>query len=102
MSYEVGFLGSGWEIDAPVGYCTDLASIPALPEWSPTWLVRFRDWCAEQLAPSSIPHDRMREDLRYPKLLGDYVMFEAAGVTGCPLWLRLLALFLVPLNFSRK
>lgn len=101
MRYEVGFLGSGWVIDAPEDYHTDLASIPVLPDWSPKWLVRFRDWCAVQLAPASIPHDRMREDTRYPKVLGDYILYEAAKVTGCPLWLRLLAFIAVLLNFSR-
>jgi hypothetical protein len=96
LAYEIGFLGSGWVIEAPAGFETDLASVP-------TWLLR-RSWgrrTAERFALPSVVHDQARSDPRMPKLLGDYVFFEAAGVLGISIALRLIAYAGVLLNFSR-
>lgn len=96
LAYEVGFLGSGWVVEAPAGFCCDLASVPA-------WTLRF-GWgrrLAARLARASIPHDLMRRDPRWSKLLGDYVFFEALGVDGVPAGERWLAFALVLMNFRR-
>ena len=110
MRYEVLFLGSGWVVDAPIDYCTDLASLPVIreawlehPRWGRfwRWVKARRDWIAGKLARASIPHDRLREDQRWPKWVGDYVFWEAMGVDRVPAWLRLLATVVVLFNFSR-
>lgn len=96
LAYEVGFLGSGWTITAPTGFCTDLASLPV-------WFARTRPGraLAAKIARASIVHDRMRQDLRWPKLLGDYVFFEALGVDRVPLGWRLVCFAAVLINFRR-
>lgn len=96
LVYQVGFKGSGWDVTAPAGFCCDLASIPA-------WILRtkFGKHLAVQIARASIPHDLMRNDRRWPKLLGDYVFFEAMGVDGVPLFLRTVAFVAVLFNFTR-
>lgn len=96
LAYEVGFLGSGLVIEAPAGFVCDLVSQPA-------WTLRFA-WgrrVAARLARASIPHDLMRRDRRWPKLLGDYVFFEAMGVDAAPPLLRWSAFALVLMNFRR-
>ncbi|ADK99378.1 DUF1353 domain-containing protein [Brevundimonas subvibrioides] len=96
LSYDVGFLGSGWAITAPEGFCTDLASIPRLilrTEWGQR--------LAGQIARSAVVHDRMRTDRRWPKLLGDYVFLEAMGVDGVSRVSRAVAFVAVLLNFNR-
>lgn len=96
LAYEVGFLGSAWSLTAPAGFLTDQASLPA-------WLCRTETgrWMRRRLARASIPHDLMRGDRRWPKLLGDYVFWEAMGVDRVPAWLRVLALLIVLMNARR-
>jgi hypothetical protein len=96
MIYLLGFLKSGIIIRAEPGFRCDLASVPA-------WLTRFcwGRWIADQLARPAVVHDVMRKDLRWPKLLTDYALWEASGVVRVPLWLRLVATAAVLLNFSR-
>ncbi len=97
LTYEVGFLGSGWTVTAPVGFCTDLASLP-------TWTQRFR-WgrrLADKLARSAIVHDKLRADLRVGKITGDLIFFEALGVDRVRLAWRLVALVGVLLNGTRS
>jgi len=106
MVFEVGFLGSGWEVRAEPGCKSDLASIPRLPDIldrlpAGRWLIRRRDWIADRLARAAIPHDELRRDPRWPKLWTDYVFWDAATVDRVPLWLRLIATLLVLFNFSR-
>lgn len=96
LSYDVGFLGSGWAITAPAGFSTDLASIPRAILRT-AWGRRF----AALIARSAVVHDQMRTDRRWPKLLGDYVFFEAMGVDRVPLIWRLVAALAVLVNFSR-
>ena len=96
LVYEVGFKGSSWSIEAPLGFCTDLASIPAFILRT-GWGKRL----AAEIARSAIVHDRMRSDRRWPKLLGDYAFFEAMGVDGVPLHKRLICLAAVLINFNR-
>lgn len=43
----------------------------------------------------------MRNDRRWPKLLSDYVFFEAVGVDDFSLGWRLIAFAAVLLNFNR-
>ncbi len=96
LAYEVGFLGSGWAVTAPVGFCTDLASLPG-------WFARTAAGTrlADRIARSAVVHDQLRADRRWPKLLGDYVFFEALGVDRVPLGWRLICFVAVALNFSR-
>lgn len=97
LHYEVGFLGSGWAVTAPAGFCTDLASLPR-------WTQRFR-WgrrLADKLARSAIVHDLLRADLRVGKVTGDLVFFEAMGVDRVRLAWRLVALAGVLLNGNRS
>lgn len=96
LAYEVGFLGSGWMVTAPAGFCTDLASVPA-------WTQRFR-WgrrLADKLARSAIVHDLLRADRRVGKVTGDFIFFEALGVDRVRLAWRLVALAAVLTNFNR-
>lgn len=96
LAYEVGFLGSGWVISAPVGFCTDLASLPR-------WTQHFR-WgrrLARKLARSAIVHDLLRSDRRVGKLTGDLIFLEAMRVDDVrPAW-RLVAFVAVALNHNR-
>lgn len=97
LTYEVDYLGSGWAVTAPVGFCTDLASLPQ-------WTQRFR-WgrrLAEKLARSAIVHDLLRADLRVSKITGDLIFFEALGVDRVRLAWRLVALAGVLLNGNRQ
>ncbi len=57
LDYHVGFLGSGWIITAPAGFCCDLASLPI-------WFARTKAArrLADLIARSAIVHDRMRQD----------------------------------------
>lgn len=96
LTYEVGYLGSGWAITAPAGFCSDLASMPA-------WTQRFA-WgrrLAGKLARSAIVHDLLRQDRRVGKIKGDLIFFEATGVDRVRLAWRLVALAAVLTNFSR-
>lgn len=106
MVFEVGFLGSGWEVRSRAGVKTDLTSLPKLPAWLERFsagraLIRYRDWIADRLSRAAIPHDELRRDRRWPKLWTDYVFWDAATVDRVPLWLRVPATLLVLLNFSR-
>jgi Protein of unknown function (DUF1353) len=96
LAYQVGFLGSGWTITAPEGFCTDLTSLPL-------WFARTSPGSrlGARIARSAVVHDRMRADRRWPKLLGDYVFFEALGVDRVPMGWRLICFVAVALNFSR-
>ena len=96
LAYEVGFLGSGWTITAPEGFCTDLTSLPI-------WFARtsLGSRLGARIARAAVVHDRMRDDLRWPKLLGDYAFFEAMDVDGVSLGWRLVAFAAVLLNFNR-
>ncbi len=114
LVYHVGFIGSNWLIIAPAGFCSDLASVPAIPAslarllvWSRPgrpmlrWLIRKRNAFAKLIARAAIVHDLMRQDPRWPKLVGDCVFAEAMGVDQVPAAYRLLAFAGVLTNFSR-
>lgn len=96
LVYEVGFKGSGWEVTAPAGFCTDLASLPA-------WLARtaMGQRLGGQLVRAAIVHDQLRQDARWPKLLGDYAFWEAMGVDGVALGWRIVCGMAVLINFRR-
>jgi len=107
MVFEVGFLGSGWEVRSKAGCKTDLASLPRLPAWLGDYglgrvLIRRWAWAADRLSRASIPHDELRRDRRWPKIWTDYVFWDAATVDKVPLPLRLIATLFVLLNFSRN
>ncbi|WP_167765269.1 MULTISPECIES: DUF1353 domain-containing protein [unclassified Brevundimonas] len=96
LAYEIGYLGSGWVVEAPEGFCTDLASLPV-------WTQRLR-WgrrLARKLARASIVHDLLRSDRRVPKLKADVIFLEAMAVDGVRLSWRVIAFITVLLNFSR-
>lgn len=92
LAYEIGFLGSGWKIEAPVGFCCDGPSVPG-------WALRLLP--IGKMAKSSVIHDRMRSDPRWAKLFTDYVFFEAMGVEKVPLFWRVAAFTVVLFNFNR-
>ena len=97
LVYEVGFLGSGWRVTAPDGFCTDLASLPL-------WLARtaIGQRLGRQMVRAAIVHDQLRQDARWPKLLGDYAFWEAMGVDGvAPGW-RVVCGLAVLVNFRRN
>ncbi len=96
LVYEVGFLGSGWRVTAPAGFCTDLASLPV-------WLARTAvgQRLGRQMARAAIVHDQLRQDARWPKLLGDYAFWEAMGVDGVALGWRVVCGLAVLINFRR-
>jgi hypothetical protein len=96
LTYEVGHLGSGIPITAPVGFCCDLASLPG-------WTMRF-EWgrrLARKLARASIVHDLLRSDRRWSKWTGDAIFLEAMAVDGVRLGWRIVVFTAVLLNFSR-
>ena len=96
LAYEIGYLGSGWVVEAPKGFCTDLASLPL-------WALRTR-WgkrLAMKLARSAIVHDRLRSDRRIPKLTGDVIFLEAMAVERIRLAWRVVAFIAVLLNRRR-
>lgn len=78
------------------GFCCDLASLPI-------WFARTKAGrrLADLIARSAIVHDLMRNDVRWPKLLGDYVFFEAMAVDRVPLGWRLIAFAAVLVNSNR-
>jgi hypothetical protein len=106
MRYEVDFLGSGWHVDADVGFETDLTSVPVLPRWikrhslgRAAWRARAR--LAKRLARASVPHDACRQHEKRSKFIGDYVFWEAMGVDKVSEPLRTIAMLLALFNFSR-
>lgn len=72
---------------------------PSLPIWFAGTRTGRR--LASRIARASIVHDRMRSDREWPKLLGDYVFFEAMGVDGVALGWRLVCFAAVLVNFRR-
>ena len=80
----------------PEGFCTDLTSLPL---WFAQTSLGSR--LGTRIAHAAVVHDRMRNDRRWPKLLGDYVFFEAVGVDDFSLGWRLIAFAAVLLNFNR-
>lgn len=92
LSFDRHFLGSGWTVEAPAGFCCDGPSVPA-------WLARIVP--IERMAKASILHDVMRQDQRWPKLVGDLTFAEACKVEGLPWFWRWPVLVAVLLNFSR-
>ncbi len=116
MVYEVGFLGSGWRVTAPAGFCTDLASLPVVRKpprrWRRQWLLRRVALVfnrvrrrlrrlGRQMVRAAIVHDQLRQDARWPKLLGDYAFWEAMGVDGVALGWRVVCGLAVLMNFRR-
>ncbi len=116
LVYEVGFKGSGWEVAAPEGFRTDLASLPIVPRPPVSWrrnallrrvqlvvnrIRRRLRRLARQLVRAAIVHDRLRQDRRWPKLLGDYVFWEAMGVERMALGWRVVCALAVLVNFNR-
>lgn len=92
LVYEVDFLGSGWVVEAPAGFCCDGPSVPG-------WALRFLP--IGQMMRSAVVHDRMRKDLRRSKLWGDVVFLEAMGVEGVRIHWRVIAFLCVLANFNR-
>lgn len=99
LVYEVGHLGSGWKIIVLKNFETDFVS----PRWLSKILSKSKPGrkILESLTRAAIVHDSLRVDIRVPKLLGDYIFFEAAGVDKTPTLIRYIAFLLVLLNFSR-
>ena len=74
FSYDVGFEGSNDTITVPVGFVTDLASVPR-PLWSilPQW---------GRYGNAAVIHDWLYWQQDRPRREADYIMFEAMGVLG--------------------
>jgi len=92
LVYEIGYLGSGWTVTAPKGTKSDGVSIPVI-------VLRFMP--AGKMVRAAQIHDALRSDRKKPKLLGDYVFWEAMGAEGTPFWARFVASIAVLLNFTR-
>jgi hypothetical protein len=93
LVYEVGYLGSGWSVEAPAGFECDGPSVPF-------WALPFMP--VGQMARASIVHDRLRADPRVSKTLGDFIFLEAMTVDGVPRLARLAAFLAALLNHSRN
>lgn len=96
LAYEAFFKGSGWWVEAPAHFLSDGVSYPT---WLPGWIVDRMP--LDKMLRAAVIHDLMRRELRYPKLLGDYLFFEAMGVEGVGLFWRTVCFVAVLLNTSR-
>jgi hypothetical protein len=92
LLYEVGYLGSGWSVEAPAGFECDGPSVPF-------WALPFIP--VGQMARAAIVHDRLRADPRVSKILGDVILLEAMRVDGVPRVARLAVFIAALLNPSR-
>lgn len=90
LRYEIGFLGSGDMIDVPPGFITDGASVPRWFWWLlPTWGSYSRAAAVHDLI---IGHVEDGDPLPNApdRLTCDRIFWEACGVCGTPMLLRLL------------
>ena len=92
FTFEVGRLGSGFDITVPAGFESDLASVPS-------WALRLID--AGALARAALLHDYLRERLSFSKIEGDAIFLTAMAADDVKPWQRELVLAAVRLNNSR-
>lgn len=94
--FYFGYPGSGWWIDVPEAFETDLDSTP----WWGRWVIRLV-WPKARWAKSAAVHDRARRDDRLTLLTGNNLFAEAMEVEGTPAALRKVARVAVSMNDSR-
>lgn len=82
LSYEIGYKGSGLAIEVPVGFETDLGSVPRIlwPLFPPH---------DPQIAAAYVLHDHLLRIEDFASLLADAVLYEAMTVLGVSRWKRL-------------
>ena len=82
LVYHIGELSSAEVIYVPVGYETDLASLP-----------RFMWWLFPphgKYSKAAIVHDYVYSNALGTKKQADKIFYEAMGVLGVPKWKRIL------------
>jgi hypothetical protein len=82
LEYHIGELPSEQIIDVPVGYETDLASVPR----SMWWLFPPHG----KYSKAAIVHDYLYSNAIGTKKQADKIFYEAMGVLGVPKWKRIL------------
>lgn len=93
FTYDVGYLGSGWQVVVPAGFTFDGPSVPF-------WALPIIP--VGQMFRSSAVHDRLIKENRHPRELADLIFKEALEVEGVSCWARVLAYFAVKLNGKLK
>ena len=81
FEYHVGKLGSGFKISVPVGFETDLASIPFWARWI------FKP--DGKYAKAAVIHDWLYVTHMYDRDFSDYVFYHGMKVLGVDIFTRL-------------
>jgi len=90
LIYEIGRKGSGLCIFVPVGFVTDLASVPRF-----AWMI-FAPSDA-QYAAAAVLHDFLCTSPGFNRRMADCIFVEALEVLGIPRWRRLAMFYSVRL-----
>ncbi len=69
FAYDVGYLGSGWQIRVPAGFSTDGASVPRI-----FWAL-ISQW--EKHGKAAVLHDYLYNETNHSRLICDAVFLEA-------------------------
>ena len=78
FGYEIGHVGSGNEIDVPIGFWTDFASVPR-----PLWVI-FPRW--GKYGNATVIHDWLYVDQSRTRRESDLILLEAMGVLSVSPW----------------
>lgn len=90
LRYEIGSLGSGNIIDVPPGFMTDGATVPRWLWWLlPTWGTYSRAAAVHDFIIGSLEEGHPLPNAP-DRLTCDWIFWEATGVCGTPLFLRVL------------
>lgn len=92
LVFEVGHLGSGWEVHIPAGFTCDGLSAP----W---WAQRWLD--VGTMQRSAILHDWLLSQTCYSKPICDAIFYEAMGAEKTPKRHKVLAWLGVMLKNTR-
>ena len=82
FEYHVGRIGSGFVVQIPSGFETDLASVPKWFQWALPPDGPYAHAC--------IVHDWLYDNAIASKAIADIIFYEAMGVLGVKKWLRVL------------
>lgn len=85
FDYEVGNLGSGEKIDVPIGFVTDLASIPRL-----FWNIMPP---FGRYSRAAVLHDWLYHTQQYTRKKSDHILLEAMAVLNVS-WITRWTIFL--------
>lgn len=92
LVFEVGYLGSGWEIHIPAGFTCDGLSAP----W---WAARWMD--VGKMQRSAVLHDWVLTHTPFDKPMCDAIFYEAMGAEGVPKLQKVLSWLGVMLKGTR-